>query len=132
MPPPTPAERKAAERARRRSQGLVLKQIWSTPEMWPIISDLATSEAEEHVNHAILRGGAYSGITTFSNEVPVEFAYETALEMQNEILAIGEAVLGADLAAPFLSHVLRAALKTFDPSRRAPPYQVEAMKEEIS
>lgn len=130
MPPETPAQRKAKERKLKREQGLILKQIWIPPEAWPVISDLATDQAESLIHGATVNGGSYMGGPEYDDGISISFAYEYADEIANEALAYGEVLYGKDRAAKFLMRVIRAMLKTYRPDRTAPEFQVNAIKDQ--
>jgi hypothetical protein len=125
----TPAQRKAAERDRKRAQGLVLKQVWVPPQAWPLLSALATEEVETHVYSVQMNGGVYGIEGDYEDGTSVSFAYELADELMQEVLARGENHFGADKAAPFLMRVMRAMLKTYDPNAKAIPELVKAYGE---
>ncbi len=131
MSPATPAERKAAERERKRAQGLVLKQVWVTPEAWPIISDLATQDSEAEQFRVYTEGGATDGLGDYPDGTPVSLTYDVASEIANEILAQGEVLLGRDRSPDFLRNVIRVMLKTYEPLRRAHPETVRSIRKDL-
>ena len=122
----TPAERKSAERERKRAQGLVLKHVWMPPSAWPVLSVLATEEVEDHVLSVFTNGGSYTDGGTYEDGIHVDFAYEFAAELTQEILARGEIHFGKDKAAQFQMRVMRAMLKTYNPDATAIPELVKA------
>lgn len=131
MSPASVAQRKAAERARKREQGLVLKQVWVPPDAWPIIADLATQEVEEAEHAAATGGGSSGGAAEYSDGVPVSYAYEKSLELAQDIMAEGEAVLGDGMGHPFFRHVIRAMLKTYSTHTKPDPEWVTKVRKEM-
>lgn len=123
----TAAERKARERARKKADGLVLKQLWMPPGIWPTVKDLATNAPEQSVIDAIQNGGSYG------SEVhpDVAYHYERAAEIIHTELAFAEVRAGRDKANEEASNVFRAILKVFGPGWRAHPDLVEQARKEL-
>lgn len=118
----TPNERKRDERERKRQSGLVLKQVWMPPSLWPVVQDLTTRENEAFV---------FSGRYTTQNDADhmTAYTYELARELWTEIAVQAFMQdIDQDGANAFGASVLRAMIKTMPANLHADAAAVKAAK----
>ena len=116
----TPNERKRDERERKRQSGLVLKQVWMPPALWPVVQDLTTRENEAFV---------FSGGYTTQNDADhmTAYTYEFARELWTEIAVQAFMQdMDQDGANTFGAAVLRAMIKTMPANIHADAAAVNA------
>ena len=101
------AKFKRDEREKKRAAGLVLKQVWIPPHIWPAIKDLSRSAQDE-----FLSKGAYSTKTT--EEHNLALFHETAMSLWYEIgVCAGVTGFMGDKAQEFAAAVAREFLLTY-------------------
>lgn len=111
MSPSSAAERKAAERERKRAQGLILKQVWVHPDTWPIIRDLSDQPIEQLTRYTN---------ETYDDGIEVWFPRSMADDLLAELMAAGKFHHGTDQAAKaFAAHVVRWMVKRLHETRPA-------------
>lgn len=120
----TASERKRDERQRKREAGLVLKQVWMPPNLWPVVQDLATAESE-----AFVFSRSYT--TKTPEDHTTAHIYETAREIWTEIgIRAGVHDMDAKEASEFGRKVLRAMLKTIPDDPRPHQSLIDFAKKE--